>query len=294
MLQKNYKFTISIAIISAIFFFSLPVTSTEKSGDIEHNNVPDSGNTAIDNARSNLKNAIDSYRDGDMTTTRQHLETAIISLQQAARESTTEKTREESRKLGAKIDEFKEMLIQESTQDENSLLRFWHQATSIVKRETDYLIHSYVELSVSGKTLKHLLDAKMHLFRAQHGLFTSHDNDEAANELDNVLSYLNDASQVAKPSLQKKITDLSKEIQALKDRIKPENESWRENDLVLALEQAIKNMNKAKNSASPQISERIETLENEIQILQLDIERNNIKNDYEAAIAKLKEIIHQL
>ncbi len=294
MLKRNYKFTILIAVAATFFFIAIPATSTEKTSIIEHDDTAASDNKAINAARLNLKNAIDSYRAGDMVATRHNLETAITSLQQAAQENSTEKTREESRKLGIKIDEFKEMLIQESKQDENSLLRFWHQATSIVKREADNLIHSYVELSVSEKTLKYLLDAKMHLFRAQHDLLVSHDNDDAASELDNVLGYLDEASQVSKPSLQKKITDLSKEIQTLKDHIKPGNESWRENDLILTLEQAVKNLNKAKNSASPRISERIESLETEIQILQVDIERNNVKNDYESAMAELKTIIHQL
>lgn len=293
MLHINHKSAILIAIISAVFFISLPATSAENTGNAEHSNAPDS-NKAIDSARANLKSAIDSYRAGDMDATRDHLETAITSLQQAARESLTEKTREESRKLGIKIDEFKEMLIQESRQDENSLLRFWHQATSIVKRETDNLIHSYMELSVSERTLKYLLDAKMHLFRAQHDLFVSHDNDDAISELDNVLGYLDEASQVAKPSLQKKITELNKEILALKDHIKPENESWQENDQILALDQALKSLRKAKSSAAPKISERIESLETEIQILQVDIERNNVKNHYESAMVKLKDIIHQL
>lgn len=294
MLQRNYKFTMLIAVVSAFYFISAPAVSSETADVIKHDKLFESGNKAIDAARLNLENAIESYRQSDMTATKRHLEVAIASLQKAARDSMSEKTREESRRLGVQIDEFKEMLIQESKQDENSLLRFWHQATSIVKRETDNLIHSYAELSVSEKTLKHLLDAKMHLFRAKYDLLSSHDNEDAASELDNVLGYLDDASQVAKRSLQKKIIDLKKEIQALKERIKPDNETWRENDQILALDQALKNLKQVKDSASSQISERIETLETEIQILQVDIERSNIKNEYEAAMVKLKEIIHRL
>ena len=294
MLQKNQKATILLTAIVAIFFISTPVISAETTADTGHKQLSKSDNTAIDIARSNLEKAIDSYRQGDMVATGQNLEIAIKSLDQAAQDSKTEKTREESRKLGIKIDEFKEMLIQESEQDENSLLRFWHQATSILKRETDQLIHDYVKLSVSEKTLKYLLDAKMHLFMAQHDLLISHDNEDATDELDNVLAYLDEASQVAKLSLQKKITVLSKEIQTLKERISPGKESWRENDLILVLKQAVKNLSEARKYASPQISSRIESLETEIQILQVDIERSNIKNDYKSAMTKLKEIIHEL
>jgi len=294
MLQKKHKATILLTVIVAAFFISTPVISAETTSDTEHKPLSKSDNTAIDVARSNLEKAIDSYRKGDMAATRHHLETAVESLEKSARESTTEKTREASRKLSLKIDEFKEMLIQESEQDENSLLRFWHQATSIVKRETDNLIHRYVELSVSEKTLKYLLDAKMHLFMAQHDLLTSHDDEDAAAELDNVLDYLDEAKQVAKPVIQKQLADLSREIQALKQRIKPGQETWRDNDMILFLDQAVANLNKAETNASAQIKSRLETLETEIQILQVEIQRSNIKNDYEAAMEQLKKIIHAL
>ena len=129
---------------------------------------------------------------------------------------------------------------------------------------------------------------------AQHDLFVSHNDEDAIKELDNVLDYLDEASQVAKPSIQKKVVNLSKKIYVLKEQINPEQEAWINNDLVLSLKQAMDNLTKAKSNASPRIKLRIESLETEIQILRVDVERSNIKHDYELAIMELRGIINEL
>ena len=286
--------------MSAIFFFithsaiSAETVSDTVQINTKKEHTDNSDGSALDIARLTIEKAINSYREGDMDASKRNLEIAIESLNKAANDSQTEKAREESRKLGIKIDKFKEKLNQASGQHENSLIRFWHQTISIIKRETDHLIHSYNELSVSEKTLKYLLDAKMHLFMAQHDLFATHDDDDAIKELDNVLDYLDEASQVAKPSIKKKILNLSKNIDVLKEQIKPGQEVWKNNDLVLSLNQAVDKLTEAKSIASPQIKLRIESLETEIQILRVEVERSNIKNDYELSLVKLRGIINEL
>ena len=300
MIKMSCK-SIVLVVIPAIFFFiSLPVNSVETVSNVDQgshnkeNTLVDSEENALDVARLKIENAINSYKEGDLVASERDLEIAIESLNKAAHDSQTEKAREESRKLGIKINEFKEKLNQASGQDESTLIRYWHQTLSIIKREKDHLIHSYIELSVTEKTLKYLLDAKMHLFMAQHDLFVSHDNEDAIQELDNVLYYLDDAGQVAKPSIKKKVINLSKNIHALKEQINPGQEAWRNNDLVLSLKQAINELTKAKNIASPRIKLQIESLETEIQTLRVDVERSNIKNDYELTIVQLRGIINEL
>ena len=300
MIKMSCKSTILI-VMSAIFFFithsaisAETVSETVQINTKKENTQTNSDGSALDIARLTIEKAINSYREGDMDASKRNLEIAIESLNTAANDSRTEKAREESRKLGIKIDKFKEQLDQASGLHENSLIRFWHQTISIIKRETDHLIHSYNELSVSEKTLKYLLDAKMHLFMAQHDLFVSHNDEDAIKELDNVLDYLDGASQVAKPSIKKKILNLSKNIYVLKEQVKPGQEVWRNNDLVLSLNQAINNLTKAKSIASPRIKLQIESLETEIQILRVDVERSNIKNDYELSLVKLRGIINEL
>ncbi len=129
---------------------------------------------------------------------------------------------------------------------------------------------------------------------AQHDLFVTHNDEDAIKELDNVLDYLDDASQVAKPFIKKKILNLSKNIYVLKEQINPEQKAWINNDLVLSLKQAMDKLTKAKNIASPRIKLRIESLETEIQLLRVDVERSNIKNDYELSLVKLRGIINEL
>ena len=300
MITISSKSTMLI-VMSAVFFFithsaisAETVSETVQINTKKENTQANTDENALDMARLKIETAINSYREGDMDASKRNLEIAIESLNKAANDSQTEKAREESRKLGIKIDKFKEKLNQASGQHENSLIRFWHQTISIIKRETDHLIHSYNELSVSEKTLKYLLDAKMHLFMAQHDLFVSHNDEDAIKELDNVLDYLDEASQVAKPSIQKKVVNLSKKIYVLKEQINPEQEAWINNDLVLSLKQAMDNLTKAKSNASPRIKLRIESLETEIQILRVDVERSNIKHDYELAIMELRGIINEL
>ncbi len=299
MVQITCKSTILI-VMSAIFIFvSLPVISVETinnkgQANVKENTLPDSGKNALDMTRLKLESAINSYKKGDMVATKHDLEVAIEWLNKAEQNSKAEKSREESRKLGAKIDAFKEKLNQSSGGHKNSLIRFWHQSTAILKREIDHLTHSYVELLVSEKSLKYLLDAKMHLFTVRHDLFVSHNNEDAIQELDNVLDYLDEAGQVAKQPMQKKIIDLSKEIYILREQIKRRQDAWRNNDVILSLNQSIDNLTNAKNKASPRIKLRIESIKAEIQTLRADVEKVNIKNDYESAMAKLRDIINEL
>jgi len=296
----NCKSTILLVMLPLFPFITSSAISAETVSEAVQKNTNkentqiNSDESALGVARLKIEKAINNYREGDTDASKRNLENAIESLNKAADDSQTEKAREESRKLAIKIDEFKEKLNQTSAQDGNSLMRFWHNTISIIKRETDHLIHSYKELSVSEKTLKYLLDAKMHFFMAQHDLFVSHNNVDAIKELDNVLDYLDEAGQVAKPSIQKKVLNLSKKIYVLKEQIKPGQEAWKNNDLVLSLKQAIDTLNKAKSNASPQIKLRIESLETEMQLLRVDVGRSNIKNDYEFLIVMFRDIINEL
>lgn len=297
MVQITYKSKILI-VITAIFV-SLPVILVQAFNDNERvgtkeNTLSGSDTSALNVARLKLESAVSSYKKGDMVTTKHDLEVAIEWLNRAAQTSKTEKSREESRKLGVEIDAFKAKLNQSSAEHENGLTRFWHQSIAIIEREIDQLTHSYSELLVSEKSLKYLLDAKMHLFYASHDLFVSHSDEASVRELDNVLDYLDEASQVSKPPIQEKIISLRKEIYVLREQIKGSQDAWRNNDVTLFLNKAIDNLTKAKAKAPPRIKLRIDSLEAEIETLQVDAERTNIKNDYESAMAKLRDIINEL
>ncbi len=100
--------------MSAIFFFitqsAISAETVSETVQINTNkeHTDNSDGSALDIARLTIEKAINSYREGDMDASKRNLEIAIESLNTAANDSQTEKAREESRKLGIKIDKFKE------------------------------------------------------------------------------------------------------------------------------------------------------------------------------------------
>lgn len=286
--------------ISAVMIITLiPAISVEADSDkglakIKEKTQSYSDINGLEVARMKLKIAIDNYKNGDLDAAKHDLEVAIEWLNKASQNSKTEKSRDASRQLAVKVDAFKQQLKQSSAENENILVRFWHQSTAIIGREIDHLIYSYVELAASEKTLKHLLDAKMHLYTAEYDLLVSHSIKNSAQELDSVLKYLDMAGQVAKKPLKKKIIDLSKKVYLLKEQVKQSPEAWNVSDEISFLNQAKESLTKAKDRASPQIRLRIESIEADVQTLWTDIERSNIKNNYESVMATLRGIINEL
>jgi len=295
-MHLHYKLILSFLMFLLLICISLPVLSQDgkSHSSVKTKDFSDSEQSPLKKTHIELENAFDSYKKGDSDATKKHLEMASKWLNKASQNSRSDKAKEESSKLAAEIDSFRTRIKMESQQHENSLARFWHQATSIIKRETDQLIHSYVKLSIAEKTLNHLLDAKMHLFRAKHDLLVSHDNDDAEDELNKVLTYLDEAVEVAEPVKQSEIINISKDIQQLRDQVSIKKGSWENDSVVIALDKALENLNKAKKNASPTINLRIELLKADFNALRADIEKNNIRNDYEAAMAKLNKIIVNL
>ena len=84
--------------------------------------------------------------------------------------SRSETIKVEAQKLATSIDNFRLTLNKSSKK--NDMARFWHQATSLIKRESEHLIHSYSESSTNNEILRYLLDAKM-LFILQSMTFFS-------------------------------------------------------------------------------------------------------------------------
>jgi hypothetical protein len=245
-------------------------------------------------ARDRLEEAFDSYDEADPASAKKSLEEATVYLHKAAENSSSDKTREEARKLAAEIDKFRNKISQDPYQQENRIARFWHRVSSIIKREADHLVHSYMEISTAGKTLKHLLDAKMHLFNAEHDLFVSRDTDDAEVELSKVLGYLEEARRVAAPDVKRKIELFSEDIQSLRAKITTSGGIWKKDSVINALNQALANLEHAHESATPTTKLRIELIQEELQVLQMDVRRNSIRDDYDASMATIRSIINEL
>ena len=299
-MKQRYRQILSLILMIAIYaFISSPVLSDEAVTEVGQGNYKittssDSEGNFLDKARVKLGYAFDAYRKGDIDTTRVNLKAATEWLHKAEQSSSSETARDEASNLAAEIEKFKVKLNDASEKEENSLARFWHRATSIMKRETDQLINDYIELSISEKTLKPLLDAKMHLFTAEHDLFVSHDAEDAGEELGDTLEYLVEASQIARPAIQQRIISLSGDIKFLREKLSTTKEIWINDSVINSLDKAIDSLADASESVSPKVKLRIELINADIRALRLDIERDNIKNNYETAMATLRNIINEL
>ena len=134
----------------------------------------------------------------------------------------------------------------------------------------------------------------MHLFNAEHDLFVSNDQEDATSELNEVLHSLDAAIKISKPDIKANVLALSKDIYALKKKVGTSNEEWRKVNVVHSLDKAISEFNEADNYASPTIRLQIHSLINDTRRLQDMVKKSSIKKDYDASMAKLKVIIHQL
>lgn len=267
---------------------------TANPNNVESDSLAIKQDNALNRTRILLEKAFDSYQQKDIKQTKEYLRNATELLNESSLNSKTEKVKLESKKLAQEIENFYHKISLSSELHENKLARFWHQTTSIIKRETDQLIHRYNKLYIAEKTLKHLLDAKMHLFTAKHDLFVSHNEEDAIEELSEAIDYLDKAEQVAILPIKSKVESLRKDIQSMKNAKTPTASSWKQNEILISLDVAFTNLNEAKRNAAPTLKLRIETLQHEIDKLRKSIDFDNLKNDYDSATTRLITIIHEL
>lgn len=298
MFQRKNKtsFILLMMFIGIVVSLQVPASDEVKMSSQSTHTAADqiSVESTLALAREKLGYAFDAYREGDIERTKKHLDTASGSLLKALDNSKSEKTRDETSKLATEIEDFKTRLNQLTKEEENSIARFWHRATSLIKREAEQLIQDYVDLSTSEKILKHLLDAKMHFYNAEHDLFISHDAEDAGIELTRTLEYLTDASQIHVPEVQRKIILLSQNIQSLKDNLSTTKEIWSNDSVIQALDKALDNLTEVDINIAPSYKLRIETIKADIQTLRVNLARENIKNRYDSAMTTLRNIINEL
>ncbi len=156
------------------------------------------------------------------------------------------------------------------------------------------LLDSYEESSKTDETLKYLLDAKMYLSTAEHDLLVSQDKESAQTDIQNSLSYLQQAEKIAKPEIKDKIAKLHSAMQKLKDKTTNKKELGLDNDVARLLNTSETNLGKAKEQASAPVKIQIEALILRIRQLRQQIEHENLRADYESAMKTLADIIKSL
>ena len=174
------------------------------------------GSAPLVSARTHLSRAAKNYHDEYFAAARADLAQASEWLRRAGKDA-DEKGRKEAQKLAAKIDALKDKLDTEADDHTHTLGNFLHRSAVLIEREAEDLWLRYKQQRSANKTLRKLLDAKMHLFYAEYDLSLGRDTDVVRNELESTDRYLEEALSEAGPPVRERINQLRKEVHALED-----------------------------------------------------------------------------
>lgn len=297
--MKNSLFLIPVSIVIAAFILLLTNPSVSEASEQEQASSDLAGRQqSIEErlpttmVRQKLQSAYSLYAEGNITAAKKELDEANQLLIKAPEENSI--TKIENQKLANEIQALIEQLTSDSEEQQNAIVRLWHRSTALVTREMEDLIHRYNTLSTVERTLKPLLDAKMHLFYAEHDLFSNHNAKLAEYELSNVLDYLDDAVQVATPENRERIIKISKSIQALQKMTPFGSEAWNIESVNKAINDAQSDLDKAKKFATPSDAASIDKIKSELLVLQKEIVKNSAKQYYDSAMYQLVQLINDL
>lgn len=251
-----------------------------------------SKNTYLDVSRTQLNLAFENYNKGEIAASKKNLKHASDWLNKAVEHSRSETIKVEAQKLAASIDSFRLTLNKSSKK--NDIARFWHQATSLIKRESEHLIHSYSESSTNNEIMRYLLDAKMHFYNAEHDLFLSHDTNDVNLELSKSLEYLSQAEKLAKSKVKQSVNHLITNINELISLSGSNKNAWKQDSLLHSLENAINNLSEAESVASPPTRLRVESIKQTISKLKQDTLKRSLKGKYDSIMVDFRRAINNI
>lgn len=153
------------------------------------------------------------------------------------------------------------------------------------------LVDSYINSSNKDTTLKNLLDAQMYLSEAVHDLLVRKNKESAQGDLQKTLNYLLEAEKVAQPDIKLQLITFVDSIRGLAEKTTnltiPGNNN--ETDKLLAI--ANNSLVQAKEKASPKTKIEIQSIIASISKVRMQIEHENLREDYERAMHALSKII---
>jgi len=249
-------------------------------------------NTYLNVARTQLNIAYDNYKKGDISTSKRNLKNASDWLYRGIQHSKSDTVKTEAKKLAEDIDNFRLTLNKSS--EKNDMARFWHQASSLIQRESEDLIHSYTQSSTNNKIMKYLLDAKMHFYTTEHDIFITHNSADATSELQKSLEYLAQAEMLVKHKTNPYITHLITSINDLISVSESNKNAWKQDTLLHSLESAVKNLNDAESVASPPTRMQLELIKQNISKLKKDILKRSLKGKYESIMVDFRRAINNI
>lgn len=276
------------ASLSVLFFVTGQAVS-ENSASASHS-VSVESNHPLAMAHQELKQAYENFNKGDVDTVQKELNAASKWLQQPEL-SDNIKTKHEAAALAREIQELQQKISHPSAEHEGAIARIWHRSSALVEHEIQHMTKSWSDVSTANKTIKYLLNAKLHFNYAEHDLFADHDSDNAQKELSYTITYLDEADKVAIPRIRQQISLIKKDIQALANSHANAHD---QQNILNALDMASASIHQASQSAVPLIQARLKSLTTEIGNLKNEIGMLEHKQQYDAILEKLRKLETEL
>ena len=281
----------------ATFVFAFLVTSNAVSEDIGSAQSASSplpvsieANHPLAMAHQTLEHAKKSYNKGDIGAVQQDLDAASKWLQDPGLSNNT-KAKDEAITLANEIEALQKEISHPSDEHEGTIARIWHRTTALVEHEIQHVRKSWTDTSTANKTMKHLLDAKLHFTYAEHDLFVAHNRDKANKEISRTITYLDDAEKVAIPRIQEQIAALKNDMQTLANSRIYASEQER---IINVLTQASNSIQKVSQGVASPVQLKLETLVTEIGDLKNKIGTLESRQQYNAIIEKLRKLNNEL
>ena len=169
---------------------------------------------ALAKARRALWQAMENYANGHHEAVKADLAQALKWLEWVKSGIDT-KTGREAQRLRTEIGELLERETHKTREAESDLAGFWHRTVGLIEREAEKLYHAWRDQQHGNHLYRQLVDAKLHLFYAEHELFDSGDVEGARQELEKTAGYLRTAAAETSGESKTKIEALEKEVEAL-------------------------------------------------------------------------------
>jgi hypothetical protein len=176
------------------------------------------GSASLAGARTHLIRAARNYADEYYAAARADLAQASEWLRRAGAAG-DEKSRQEAQKLAEEIDALKGKLDAEAGDHSDTLGGFLHRNWVLIERGAQDLWLRYKRQQAANHTLRKLIDARTHLYYAEHDLTKGRNTDSIKKELESTDAYLEEALSGAEPAIRERISQLRDEIAGLKNAL---------------------------------------------------------------------------
>lgn len=165
-------------------------------------------------ARRELWQAMEDYAAGHHEAVEADLRRAQDWLEKVNADADT-KTQREAQRLHSDIMELLERETHKTPEGKSELAGFGHRSMGLVERQAEKLYHAWRDQQTENHIFGQLVNAKMHLYYAEHELFVSGDAEDAQEELSKTKAYLEAAATAASEERKSEIEALEEHVATL-------------------------------------------------------------------------------